>query len=276
MKYDLHTHTNQSDGELTPEELIFRASEAGINMLAITDHDRITFDDELAIKAKNYGIKLIPSVEISTIWNGIGLHLVGLNVLPNAKLIQLGLVSNREARHARNLLIAEKLSAEGIPDALVGAKKYAIGEIVGRTHFAQYLIETAKAKDIKRAFSQYLANGKKAFSEAKWVSLSTAITWIKDAGGLAVLAHPLRYGLKRKRLCQLLQEFKNQGGDGMEVINCNLKPDEKENLSRLCQQFNLKASCGSDFHGSHMPWYQIGRFDELPKKCQAIGDILYG
>ncbi len=213
LDYDLHCHSNISDGTLKPAELVARAAERGVKVLALTDHDDV---DGLAVAAQTaaqYGIQFINGVEISVSWRSHTLHIVGLRIDPNNQALQEGLRSIRSGRRHRAELMAESLARAGIGGALEGAYRYVSNpDIIGRTHFARYLVEAGHAKDVRSVFNRYLVKGKPGYVPHQWTSLPEAIALIRGSGGIAVLAHPGRYMAGRKAmgkstLHELLSEF---------------------------------------------------------------------
>ena len=263
-QYDLHTHSTASDGSLTPSELVARAQQQGVTHLALTDHDGTEGITEARQAAAARGMTLIPGVEISTTWRNSTVHIVGLNIDVENNELQGGLAMLREYRQQRAYKMAEKLEKAGIRDALAGAQKYASKTLLGRVHFARYLIETGHASDMKDVFKRFLVKNKPGYVASQWVSLADAVTWIKAAGGQAVVAHPARYKLTATKRRQLLTDFKQLGGDAMEVSSGFQHPEEVRTMARLAEAFELLASCGSDFHSPDKGWNEIGKMAALP------------
>ena len=263
-QYDLHTHSTASDGSLTPSELVARAQQQGVTHLALTDHDGTEGITEARQAAAARGMTLIPGVEISTTWRNSTVHIVGLNIDVENNELQGGLAMLREYRQQRAYKMAEKLEKAGIRDALAGAQKYSSKTLLGRVHFARYLIETGHASDMKDVFKRFLVKNKPCYVASQWVSLADAVTWIKAAGGQAVVAHPARYKLTATKRRQLLTDFKQLGGDAMEVSSGFQHPEEVRTMARLAEAFELLASCGSDFHSPDKGWNEIGKMAALP------------
>lgn len=259
-KFDLHSHTCCSDGGLTPQALIQRAVQYGINVLAITDHDTVAGLPmaQQYIDDHQLSIQLIPGVEISTVWANQEIHLVGLQVDAHDPLLIERLDTQLAKRQARAHAIAARLKRVGIDDAYLHVASLAQGAAISRSHFAQYLINIGKVKDFSAAFKRYLGRGQCGYVPSQWVALPTAIEWIHQAGGLAVLAHPSRYGLTTKWLKRLLTDFAQGGGDAMEVAMCQQTPKERTLLGQYAQQFNLLCSVGSDFHFPSQ-WRELGK-----------------
>ena len=270
MKFDLHSHTTLSDGALTPAELILRAIEKGVDVLAVTDHDSIDAYQELP--ATHDSIRLIAGIEFSTQWENTGIHVLGLNIDLCSDAIKAGARFQTEARIERARIIGEKLGKQGIEDAFAGASQLAIGNYIGRPHFAQHIINIGKAGDMQAAFKKYLGAGKAGDVKQHWADLPQIVRWIRDAKGVAVLAHPLKYKLTNSKLKRLLDSFLQAGGQGMEVISGRQLPQQTEYASRLCEQKNLLASCGSDFHRPSKHWAELGAFPALPVNLTPVWD----
>ena len=268
---DLHSHTLASDGYLSAEQLIERAAEKNVTMLAITDHDTTAAiaDARRAIARFNLDLTLIAGVEISTTWQNHEIHILGLDIDADHSEMQLLLQQQSERRNERAEKISEKLAKAGIVTPLAGAKRFAAGAAITRSHFARYLIECGKANTMSAVFKHYLARGKTGYVAPEWCSIAEAIAAIHAAGGLAVVAHPSRYQLSNKWLKRLLAEFSEWGGDGMEVAHCQQPPDERQKLAEHADNFNLFASQGSDFH-QPAPWCDLGKNLWLPKAARPI------
>lgn len=268
---DLHSHTTASDGILTPTELVKRAADNQINMLAITDHDTIKGLPEAkeTIARENLPVKLIHGVEISTIWKNSEIHIVGLNVdIENSQLLEL-LLAQEKGRIDRAISISEKLAKVNIQDAYQQAQHYSKGDIVSRAHFARFLVANGYVKDMKRAFKKYLGKGGYAYVPANCCSIADAINAIHSAGGQAVLAHPSRYDLTLTKLKLLISEFKTFGGDAIEVSQSRQTQDDLQKLAKLANEFELLASQGSDFHDL-VNYLDLGKTTPLPGSVTPI------
>lgn len=269
---DLHTHSTCSDGALAPAELVRQAAGAGVQVLALTDHDSVAGVAEAAAAAADLGLQLIPGLELSTSWKGISIHIVGLGVdVAHPALIE-GLARQAAARGNRAREIADRLERLRVPGAWEGALRLAgdVPDRISRTHFAQWLLAEGRVGSLQGAFDKYLGNGKPADVPMPWLDLPDAVALIRAAGGTAVLAHPGRYPLTRTKLRTLLGLFQEAGGEAMEVATATEKPDIVRYLGQLAGQSGLLASQGSDFHGPHMPWIHLGRFPALPPGCQPV------
>lgn len=270
LSYDLHSHSIVSDGSLTPTDLVIRAKSRGVDVLALTDHDATDGLLEAGQAAKDEGISLVPGVEVSVTWNGPTIHIVGLGIDPHCEALQQGLKKLREFRQWRAGEIARRLSVKGIEGALEGAKKYATGALISRTHFAHFLVEGGYAKDVRQVFKRYLVHNKPGHVPGQWASLENAVSWINQAGGQAVIAHPGRYRLSATKMRQLLAEFKDCGGAGLEVVSSAHSQNDCITMTRYCQQFDLLASRGSDYHGPEHNWVELGNIPSLPEECRPI------
>ena len=269
-RYDLHCHSTASDGSLEPKHLIKRASEMGVDVLALTDHDGTEGIIEAQQAAKKSDLTLIAGVEISVTWSGATVHIIGLNIDIEHPALQQGLQNLRAYRIDRAEDIAKRLDKIGISGALEGAQKYASKIMLGRLHFAKFLVEQNKAKDIKDVFKRYLVKNKPAYVPGYWATLEQAVMWITQAGGQAVIAHPARYKMTATKLRRLITEFKELGGTGFEVVSGRQHPEEVKNLAKLANQFELLASCGSDFHTPDNAWVELGKLSRLPESCTPI------
>jgi predicted metal-dependent phosphoesterase TrpH len=269
--YDLHCHSTASDGVLSPSELVRRAREKGVDVLALTDHDELSGQAEAGAMALEVGLRLINGVEISVTWGNVTLHIVGLNVDPLDPVLLHGLTRNRGGRTERARRIAEDLARVGIAGAFEGASALADNkELISRTHFARYLIERGVAKNMKAVFNKFLVKGKPGYVAHEWAGLSDALNWIHAAGGVGVLAHPGRYQIGREKMRLLLSEFKYLGGAGIEVVTGSHTPDQVPLFADLALEFDLLASIGSDFHAPGEGGRELGRLTALPERCRPI------
>jgi len=266
---DLHTHSTASDGSLSPEALVEAAAEAGVEQLALTDHD--TLDGLDAARRTAAGrLVLIPGVEISVTWKKHLLHVVGLDVDPGSVSLAAGLAGLREQRRTRAAEIGARLARHGIPGAEAGARQLAGGGLPGRTHFARWLVAEGKAKHFQAAFKRWLGQGRPGYVATQWAGLETACEWITGAGGVPVLAHPARYRLTRTRMASLLGEFGEAGGAGLEVVRAGADRAEISHLADLAVGFDLAGSVGSDFHEPGRAWQRLGRLAKLPSRVRPV------
>ena len=271
MKIDLHSHTHYSDGHLSPKELIDRAHNMQVNVLAITDHDTVdgiqqAMDYQTQQKRS---MQILAGVEISTSWHNFDIHILGLNVdHTNAQfLARLDQQSKERDRRAQQM--SDKLAKVGIENVFEDAKLLAgVGQIT-RAHFARVLVQRQVVRDFDAVFKKYLGKGKKAHVKPQWISMQEAITWIHDAGGKAVLAHPGHYDMTTKWLKRLVAEFASDGGNGIEVIHSHLTPERKKLLANIAAEHDLQASSGSDFHYPNR-WTELGKNLSLPEQLVPI------
>ncbi|MBA2778036.1 PHP domain-containing protein [Billgrantia kenyensis] len=252
---DLHMHSTASDGALSPANLVALCAERGVTLMALTDHDTMDGVAEAAETASRLGVSLLPATELSTRWQGISIHVVGL--LPHGARGALaeGLQAQARAREARAEVIAQRIEKLGLDDALAKAREQA-GPYrpLGRPDFARALVAAGLVPDIATAFRKHLGNGKAGDVKAHWPGLADVVGWIVEAGGVAVLAHPLRHGLTRRKRGLLLDDFAAAGGQAAELVSGFQNADVTRDLARQLAERSLHASVGSDFHfpGGHL------------------------
>ena len=274
---DLHCHSTVSDGLLTPTQLVEHAAARGVTVLALTDHDDVGGLDEARRVAAEKNITFINGVEISVNWRGQTLHIVGLGIDPDYPPLAQGLLSIRNGRIVRARNIATQLDKFGIHGSFEGACSHTgDGRLIGRMHFARFLVQQGYAKDAKSVFKKYLVKGKPGYAPHIWVPLSDAVSWIRDSGGRAVIAHPGRYKLGKDALDELLLEFRALGGEAIEVITSSHTPEQSLLFARHTQRLGLLASRGSDFHGLGESYFDLGRMPELPPDCTPVWHDWHG
>jgi hypothetical protein len=268
---DLHCHSTASDGLLTPAQLVQHAAVRGVEVLALTDHDEVSGLEAARQEAARHGIELVNGVEISVTWRGQTIHIVGLGIDPSHPSLYRGLMSIRDGRTERAQNIAARLDKFGIHGSFEGACRQAgEGHLIGRMHFARFLVEEGHAKDVKTVFRHYLVKGKPGYAAHQWPTLSEAVGWILQSGGRAVIAHPGRYKLSSAAMEELLLEFRALGGEGIEIITGSHTPEQSLLFARHAQRLGLLASRGSDFHGPGESYFDLGRMPELPKDCLPV------
>ncbi len=273
MKFDFHCHSNFSDGKLSPYELIDYAIEREIELLALTDHDSV---DGLClaheyIRNNNLGIKLVDGIEISALTEFGEIHVVGLGIdRKNTQLINR-LKLQQEQRWIRAEEYAEKLAKIGVKGIFEHLQQSAI-KVVTRSHIANAIIELNYAKDMDQAFKRFIGKQGKVKVAKNWMSLGEAIFLIKQAGGLAVLAHPTRYPLSNRKLSYLIESFASQGGHAIELSYPSLNKDKMEWLKLHAEKNQLLASSGSDFHYPDLRWTDLGRFPMLDSSIAHVFD----
>jgi predicted metal-dependent phosphoesterase TrpH len=264
-RYDLHCHSTHSDGLLTPAAVVARAAARGVDVLALTDHDELSGLAEARCAASEAGIELVCGAELSVSWNDNTLHVVALGIDPKNPRLTEGLDAIRIGRSARARRIGDALAAAGIEGAYEGAMKYVTSErLVSRTHFARYLVEAGYARETKDVFKRYLTRGNPGYVAHPWATLSQAVGWIHAAGGQAVIAHPGRYKINATGMRGLLAEFRDIGGDAIEVLSPSHTPAQYTEFATYSRVFELRGSCGSDWHGPGESWMDFGDLPEMP------------
>ena len=271
MRIDLHSHSTASDGRLTPAELVRRAVAQRVDVLALTDHDTVAGLPEAAgtIAAENLPLRLIDGIELSTSWDALEIHVVGLHIDASSPELLAAISRQESARQARGVELGHRLAKQRIDNAYEGALALANGASLTRAHFARYLVEAGHCNTQQKAFDHYIGRGGKAYVPHQWMSIAEAIQVIHASGGLAVLAHPGRYKLSTKWLKRLLLLFKESGGDAMEVSLPQQSPQDRATLGLWCREHQLLASVGSDFHAP-TSWQELGRNLWLPKDVTPV------
>ncbi len=267
---DLHCHSTLSDGLLSPEELVAHAASKGVRVLALTDHDEVGGLARARIAAEQHGITLVNGVEISVTWKKRTLHIVGLRIDASDPQLIATFQQVHAARDTRARQMAEGLAKAGIAGAYEGAKQIAGNSVMTRSHFAQFIVKQGHAKNIKSVFKKYMVKGKPGFVNHEWMSLEQAVTLIRQAGGVAVLAHPGRYDLGFVNMHLLLHEFRGYGGQAIEVVTGSHQPPQFDQFAKLAHRFDLKASQGSDYHGPGLSFMEMGRLPALPANCVPL------
>lgn len=270
MKTDFHCHSTASDGTLSPDELVRRAAANGVEMLAITDHDTLAAYGALPDRP---GLTLINGVELSCQWRRQGIHVVGLDVALDEATLSEGLDGQKRVRTGRAVEIAERLEQLGIDAPLEGARAFAGEGTIGRPHFARHLVASGRVRSEREAFRRFLGKGKAGDVRHCWPELETAVHWIRAAGGVAILAHPGKYRMTRTRLRALLAEFRDCGGQAMEVVSGRQTSDQTRTHAALCREFGLHASWGSDFHCPSQTWLDVGDFSLPPPDLSPVWEL---
>ncbi len=269
--FDLHNHSTASDGLLSPSQLVELGARHGVHAIALTDHDTVEGLEEAAAAARKCGVRFVEGVEISVSWGETTVHVVGLGIDPTGASLARGLQSVRDGRLGRATRMAEALTALGHPGTLEAALALAGSEQrLSRTHFARHLAETGAVRNTQHAFDKYLGKGKPAFVHHRWAGLEDAVGWIVGAGGIAVLAHPGRYGLKPLGRATLLEEFKRLGGEAIEVVTGSHRVEEYATWRRVAEEYGFLASRGSDFHGPGESPVEPGRLPPLPASLVPV------
>ncbi|MBK8767519.1 MAG: PHP domain-containing protein [Burkholderiaceae bacterium] len=265
LNADLHCHSTISDGTLEPEAVVARAHAQGVELLSLTDHDELSGQLRAQAAADALGLAYVPGVEISVTWAGETIHVVGLGIDPLDADLVAGVARTRDGREERAKEMAEQLQAVGIEGSYEGALRY-VGnpELISRTHFARHLVETGVCSDVGDVFQRFLSEGKPGFVPHRWAKLAQALGWILGAGGTPVLAHPGRYRLNDTALWALIEEFREAGGTGIEVVCGSHTRDQYGRFAGIAREFGLRASRGSDFHGPGESHVELGQLPPLP------------
>jgi 3',5'-nucleoside bisphosphate phosphatase len=269
---DLHVHTLASDGAWSPTEVVTVAAQRGVKLLAITDHDSVDATVEAAAVADKMGVQFVAGIELSAQWNGVSIHIVGLNVESKNIDLTSALLGVRTMRQTRAREMGDALERIGIENAYSGALKYASGpDHMSRTHFARHLVATGHCSSMGEVFSRYMKPGKPGYVPTEWMSLETAVNIIHAAGGDAVIAHPARYDLQwHGGATQLLRAFKDAGGDAIEVLCASHTPADWSVYAAHCRSFGFRASLGSDFHSPKESRIAIGDLPRLPGSLTPV------
>ncbi|WP_082859405.1 PHP domain-containing protein [Microbulbifer sp. Q7] len=278
---DLHCHSSASDGILSPAALVSRAKSSGVTLLALTDHDTVAGIPEAREEAGRQGLTLMPGIELTACWGRRVVHIVGLSVDCEATALQSAIAVRDDLRQARAVQIAERLEKRGFSGAYDGARALANGAVIGRPHFARWMVDAGHVSDTAKAFKRYLGAGKIGDVVVPWPELAETLASIRASGGASVLAHPLKYGLTRTRLQSLLTDFKRAGGDAVELVCGQQNPVQTREIQSLVARVDgaggadgsvekpLLASLGSDFHQPDQPWRALGSV-RLPAGVEPV------
>jgi predicted metal-dependent phosphoesterase TrpH len=271
LNVDLHCHSIVSDGTLPPSDLAALAKAGGVDVWALTDHDEVGGIAEARAAAQDLGMTFVAGVEISVTWAGETVHIVGLQIDETDEALLEGLHATRHGRERRAHDIAEQLAAAGIPGAYEGALKH-VGnpDLISRTHFARYIVETGRCKDPAEVFRNFLVEGKPGYVPHRWATLKEAVGWIRGAGGVAVMAHPGRYDFDDIAFDALFAEFKYLGGAGIEVITGSHTEDQYSYFAKIARRYDFLASRGSDFHGPGESRVELGSLPPLPDNVVPV------
>ena len=268
--YDLHTHTTASDGQLSPEALVIKAKASGIDVLAVTDHDTTAGITQAVDEANRQNIKLLAGIELSVSWTDKNFHIVGLNIDPDSSALKKSLKTTRSLREQRAIEIGKSLDKHGVSNAYHEARELAGIHTITRSHFARVLIEQGFAKDSREVFKKYLVHNKPGYVKTDWIAMETGIKLINGSGGLAILAHPMRYNITASWLRKFLVAFKESGGNGIEVVTGSSNTDEIRTVASYARRFELTGSAGSDFHGFDNTWIKLGHLAPMPESVTPV------
>ena len=270
MKIDLHNHSYCSDGVLSPTEVVRLAKEQECDIFALTDHDTTDGLVEAKIEAGKLGLEFVPGVEVSAMWSNMTIHILGLGIDVNNKVLQAGLKQHQEFRAIRALKMARGLGGAGVVNAMEKTQAVAKRSMITRTHFAQMLIQEGICKDMKSVFKRFLTGKKPGGVKSEWAQYDEVISWIHTAGGVAVLAHPLRYRMTSTKVKRMMNDLAVNGCDGVEVVTGSSSSDEITLISEWASELGLLASSGSDYHGWPNQRVCIGRLQDLPNQSKNI------
>lgn len=275
LNADLHCHSVVSDGTLTPEALAQRAHANGVELWSLTDHDEIGGQHRAADAAQALGMKYLTGVEISVTFIGQTVHIVGLGFDADNERLRDGLRQTRGGRKERAMEMADGLAKVGIKGAFEGALQF-VGnpELISRTHFARFLVESGVCKETNEVFRKFLTEGKPGFVPHRWAYLKDAVTWINEAGGMAIIAHPARYNFSPNEEFALFTEFKALGGRGVEVVTGSHTAAEYKTYADVANEFGLAASRGSDFHSPNESHTELGTLPFLPGNVTPVWEAL--
>ena len=275
LNADLHCHSVVSDGTLTPEVLAGRAKANGVELWSLTDHDEIGGQHRAAAAAKAQGMRYLTGTEISVTFAGETVHIVGLGFDPDDADMVQGLRNTRGGRTERAREMSDGLAKVGIKGAFEGALKF-VGnpELISRTHFARFLVESGVCSETNEVFRKYLTEGKPGYVPHRWASLKDAVNWITAAKGMAIIAHPARYKFTPNEEYALFTEFKAHGGRGVEVVTGSHTAAEYVKYAETAKEFGLAASRGSDFHSPEESRTDLGTLPFLPGGLTPVWELL--
>jgi hypothetical protein len=277
LNADLHCHSTVSDGTLSPEDVARRAWAQGVTLWSLTDHDELGGQRRAIAAAHAVGLDALSGCEISVTFAGVTVHIVGLGVDVEDEQLVRGLAATRDGRLARAQEMGQALARLGIPGAYEGALRF-VGnpDLISRTHFARFLVETGACANTGEVFRRYLGEGGPAFVPHRWARLGDAVRWIRDAGGIAVIAHPARYRFTPTAEYALFSEFVGHGGRAVEVVTGNHTAADQQKYAAMATEFGLLASRGSDFHSPDESPADLGRLPDLPAQLTPVWEALHG
>lgn len=274
LNADLHCHSTFSDGSQSPEDLAQRARDGGVQLWSLTDHDELAGQARARAAAEALGMAYVSGVEISVTFLGETVHILGFDVDPSHPGLSDGLAGLRAGRTARAQEMGDSLARVGIHGAYEGACRYAGNpDLVSRTHFARFLVEHGHCASVHEVFQRYLKEGLPGFVPHRWAALGECLQWVREAGGVAVIAHPARYRFTPNEEFALFHEFTGHGGVGVEVTCGAHFPDEVTRYAAMAEEFGLLASRGSDFHAPGESRVALGELPDLPGGCTALWSL---
>jgi predicted metal-dependent phosphoesterase TrpH len=268
---DLHCHSTASDGLLAPADLVRRAANNGVDLLALTDHDDLGGLTVARATAEEFGMRFVNGVEISIEWGGLQVHVLGYNFNADDAGLNAGLASIRSGRIVRAQRMAADLEKAGIPGCFEGAMRFAENpNLISRAHFARYLVECGVCKDVRSVFDTYIVPGRPGYVDHRWATLEETVRWITGAGGVASIAHPGRYKFSRSEMRAMLEDFKAYGGQAIEIVSGSHSAENVALFGRLAREYGFMGSCGSDFHGPGESYVDLGRIEPLPRDLTPV------
>lgn len=271
---DLHCHSTCSDGLLPATAVVHRAAANGVDMLALTDHDDIDGLASARAVADETGMVFINGVEISIEWERLQIHILGLAFDAADAGLNAGLAAVRSGRIDRAQRMSSELEKIGIGGAFEGAMRYAQNpSLISRAHFARYLVESGVCKDVRSVFESYLVPGRPGYVDHRWATLPDSIGWILAAGGVAAVAHPGRYKLSPRDMRRFLADFKDLGGQAIEVVSGSHTQEHVGTFGRLAREYGFLASRGSDFHGPNESYVDLGKLAPLPEDLKPVWEV---
>lgn len=268
-RIDLHTHSNCSDGVLSPEALVQLAATRQLQLLALTDHDTVAGCAAAQSACDAHGIRFVPGIELTAEWREREIHIVGLAVDVTSPVLHRQIGALGELRRERIRAIGERLDRHGLPGSELATQALAAASPT-RMHMARLLVGIGACADTEQAFEDLLKRGRPGHVPARWPQLADTVACLHEAGGIAVLAHPHRYKLSNGQLRELCAQFRLAGGGGIEVSLSGMSPADAERTASLARRFDLAGSIGSDFHEPGLPWRPLGRFAKLPDGVTPI------
>lgn len=275
LNADLHSHSNVSDGTLTPEALAERAAQGGVELWSLTDHDELGGQARARDAALGLGMQYLTGTEISVSFAGETVHIIGLGFDADNSTLNAGLAEVRSGRRVRAQAMADGLAKVGIPGAFEGAQRY-VGnpDLISRTHFARFLVDSGVCADTYEVFRRFLTDNKPGYVAHQWARLGDAVRWITQAGGVAVIAHPGRYRFTPTEEYALFTEFIAHGGRGVEVMTGSHSAAEHIKYADTAVEFDLLASRGSDFHAPGESRTELGSLPDLPGRLKPVWEAL--
>ncbi len=271
LNCDLHCHSTASDGLLPAADVVRRAAGNGVDRLALTDHDALDGLAAARAAADEAGIAFTSGVEISIEWEGLQIHVLGLAFDADDAALNAGLATIRSGRIERARRMSAALEKAGIRNAFDGAMRFAENpSLISRSHFARYIVESGVCRDVRSVFESYLVPGRPGYVDHRWATLADSVGWVLGAGGIAAVAHPGRYKLSSRDMRRFLAEFKDLGGQAIEVMSGSHTPENVGTFGRLANEYGFLASRGSDFHGPGESFIDLGKLPPLPDGLKPV------